>query len=462
MKLNGKMISAESRLCAYIASLPQRDFADATRHRVSQALLDWFTAGCSGSQLEAAGTLRQLAMQLFPTEGSAPVFGGGTAHPLTSAFCNAGIAHLREVDDAHRTAMLHPGIVAVSPAMALSAAMPISNQRFTAAIVAGYEVAIRAGEALGGEHSGCFHATATAGALGAAAASAVVLDLDADQLHHALGIAATQATGLWQFVDDGAHESKALHPAFAVRNGITAAYAAMLGYPGARNFMSGSRGMHALLHGNGDLSLLDKDLGITDRISSTTIKPWPTCGQLFTVIGAAQAIIDEHDPDSQSIESVNVSIFPQALRIAKVDWPSKPAETCFSGRYCLAVLLTNGRLALADMERPQLDNPSLLALAARIKIAPEPDYASAFPDRRPATVTIILKNGKVLSAMRDKRQGDPEAPFNWEQLDARLRNFNPDMYETQACAIASWCDALQHFPANSCFSNPGAELFSTV
>ncbi|MCC2595874.1 MmgE/PrpD family protein [Pusillimonas sp. MFBS29] len=456
------MIGAESRLCAYIASLPQRDFVDATRHRVSQALLDWFTAGCSGSSLAAASTLQQLALQLIPAEGAAPIFGGGAAHPLATALCNAGIAHLCEIDDAHRTAMLHPGIVAISPAMALSTTTPLSNQRFTAAIVAGYEVAIRAGEALGGEHSGRFHATATAGTLGAAAASATVLGLDADQIHHALGIAATQATGLWQFVDDGAHEAKALHPAFAVRNGIAAAYAAKLGYPGARDFMSGSRGMHALLHGNGDLSCLDKDLGVTDRISSTTIKPWPTCGQLFTAIGAAQAIIDEHDLDPQFIESVNVSIFPQALRIAKVDWPSKPAETCFSGRYCLAVLLTNGRLALDDMERPKLDNPDLLALAARITIAPEPGYASAFPDRRPATVTITLKNGKVLSAMRDKRQGDPEAPFNWEQLDARLRDFNPGMPETRASAIAGWCEALQHSPANARFSNPEKDLFGTA
>jgi len=329
-------------------------------------------------------------------------------------------------------------------------------------VVAGYEVAIRAGEALGGEHSGRFHATATAGTLGAAAASAVLLGLDATQLHHAIGIAATQAIGLWQFVDDGAHESKPLHPAFAVRNGITAAYAARLGYPGAQSFMTGSRGMRALLHGDGDISMLDKDLGITDRISSTTIKPWPTCGQLFTMIGAAHALIDEHSPDPEAIESVDVSIFPQALRIAKVDWPSKPAETCFSGRYCLAILLINGGLSLADMERPQLDNPVLLALAARIRITPEPCYASAFPDRRPATVTITLKNGKVLSAMRDKRQGDPEAPFNWMQLDARLRDFNPGMHETRATAIAAWCEALQHSPPSARFVEPKADLFGAV
>ena len=101
------------------------------------------------------------------------------------------------------------------------------TQRHVAdAVIAGYEVSLRLGEALGTGHAAGFHATATAGAVGAAASAAVALGLEGQSLHDALGIGATQSAGLWQLVDDGAHEAKSLHPAFAVRNGLAAAYAA--------------------------------------------------------------------------------------------------------------------------------------------------------------------------------------------------------------------------------------------
>lgn len=454
------MGTPESRLSAYLASLANRKLSADTRHRVAQSLLDWFTAGYSGAAMAASHDLRKLATTLFPGQSNATVFGGTSAVSLMgAAFCNAGITHLREIDDAHRTAMLHPGIVTVTPVLALATSLPMTQQQFEAAIVAGYEVAIRAGEVLGSGHAGKFHMTATAGSLAAAAASAVALGLDAVRIHHALGIAATQAAGLWQFVDDQAHESKALHPAFAVRNGLTAAYAAQAGYRGAQHFMNGARGLYALLHGQGDPALLDRDLGVTDRISSTTIKPWPSCGQLFTVVDATQALLNTHDIRANDIESVDIAIFPQALRIAKVDWPIKPAETCFSGRYCVAILLLTGKLGIQETENPDLADPRLLALADRITLQARPDYADAFPDRRPGTVTIRFKNGEAISATHDIRQGDPEAPFDWAGLEDRLRNLAPGITEQKAVAIGAWCAGQQHNPPQAAFTPPTPDLF---
>ena len=457
------MALAEDRLCEYAASLGDREFSMDTRQRVGQALLDWFTAGWSGAGLAAATQLRTLAESIFPGSSRAPVFGApARLTAIGAAFANAGVTHLREIDDAHRTALLHPGIVAISPALALAADDNVSTARLTAAIVAGYEVALRVGQVLGSDHSGKFHSTATAGSLGAAAASAVVLGLDAGQFHHALGIAATQAAGLWQFIDDAAHEAKVLHPAFAVRNGMTAAYAAKAGYPGAKAFITGRRGMYALLHANGPLESLDADLGKLDRIHTTTIKPWPTCGQLFTAVGAVQALLDLHSPAPSDIESVDIAIFPQALRIAAVDWPAKPAETSFSGRYCAAVLLAKGRLGIEDMEAPDFSYPGLQELAARIRVRAEPEYAAAFPDRRPCTVTIKMKDGRVLAAMRDIRRGDPEDPFDWEGLDRRLREFVPGIAESDAAAVAGWCRRLPNQDMSQSFRSPPASLFYKV
>jgi 2-methylcitrate dehydratase PrpD len=452
----------EDILVQHVVSLQTRPIASATRERLAQALLDWFTAGWSAIPLAAAQRLRQLAVLCHPGTGNSPAFGGERLGAMAAAFANAGIAHLREIDDAHRAAMLHPGIVAVSPVLALASQEGITQRRAADAIIAGYEVALRVGEALGTGHAANFHATATAGALGAAAAAAVVLRLPPDQLHHALGIAATQAAGLWQLVDDNAHESKSLHPAMAVRNGLTAAYAARAGLPGARAFFTGKRGMYALLAGDGPVAALDGERDGPERINTATIKAWPCCAQLFTPLDAAQGLMEAHAIRAEDIASVEVVIFPHALKIAGVHWPSKPAEAAFCLRYVMARLLLAGKLDIDDMETPDLSAPALLDLAARITVNTDEAFQQAFPRKRPGRVTLVLRDGRMVSALRELRRGDPEEPYDWAGMQARMRAYAPAMDDRAAAGIADWCGRYADAAHDAAACRPGEQLFGAM
>ncbi|GAA0515187.1 MmgE/PrpD family protein [Pigmentiphaga daeguensis] len=432
----------ESRLARRVSSLREAPLDVPTRERLAQALLDWFTAGWSAAPMPLAGCFRTLAADCYPGTGETPVFGGAMLPLPAAAFANAAIAHIREIDDAHRAAMLHPGVVAVSPVMAFASGGQLTRRRMVDAILAGYEVALRVGEALGTRHAANFHATATAGTLGAAAASSMALGLPEAVLHHALGLGATQAQGLWQLMEDDAQESKSLHPAFAVRNGMTAALAARAGLPGARSFVTGKRALYANLAGDGPLDALDAGLDGPLRLHTATIKAWPCCAQLFTPLDAAQELLAAHRPDIGAIREIEVAIFPHALKIAGVDWPARPAETCFSLRYVLAVLLLRGRLTIEDMEAPRLDDPALRDLADRIRIRTDEAFQREFPHRRPSTVTLVMADGNRLYARRDLRRGDPEDPFDWNQMLARMRAFAPAMSDEAASSIAAWCEAF--------------------
>lgn len=424
----------------------ERPLTPSTRERLTQALLDWLTAGWAARSLPAAARMRALASVLHAGEGAAPVFGGPPMTAMAAAMANAGIAHLREIDDAHRAAMLHPGVVAVSPALALAADLGLTQRRFAQAVLAGYEVALRVGESLGAGHAGRFHATATAGSVGAAAAAAVGLGLPRSALHDALGIAATQAAGLWQIVDDEAHEAKSLHPAFAVRNGMTAAQAARLGFPGARAFVTGRRGLRALMAGDGPLAALteaaDAAAGPVERLHTATIKAWPACAMLFTPLDATLALIEQHHLSADDVEAVDVEIFTHALKIAGVTWPAKAVEAPFCLRYLLATLLQRGRIGLDDTETPELDSPMRRALADRITVRTSDDFQRAFPSKRPCRVTISLTSGAQISAYRELRRGDPEDPFSWHALQARLRAFVPSMEEAQVRTLVDFCERL--------------------
>ncbi|KRC85877.1 2-methylcitrate dehydratase [Achromobacter sp. Root83] len=449
----------ETTLVAHLSALQRRPISPATRQRLAQALLDWFTAGWSAARTHAAASYRRLGHDCHPGPGDVPVFGGAAMTVNGAAFANAAVAHIREIDDAHRAAMLHPGVVSVTPALALAGGAGMTQRQVADAVIAGYEVSLRLGEALGTGHAAGFHATATAGAVGAAASAAVALGLEGQSLHDALGIGATQSAGLWQLVDDGAHEAKSLHPAFAVRNGLAAAYAARAGLPGARRFATGSRGLYRLLAGDGPLDALDGGLDAPERLNTATIKAWPCCAQLFTPLDAARELLDLHAPAPEDIESVDVEIFTHALKIAGVDWPVKPAETCFSLRYVVARLLLTGKLGIDDMESPDLDAPDLLALARRITVRTSDLFQQEFPRLRPCRVTLALKDGRRLSALRKLRRGDPEDPYTWPALQARMRAFAPAMDDATAAAIVAWCERFTDPAYDDAVCVPGAALF---
>ncbi len=450
----------ETRLVGHVLSLASLPLPEASRARLAQALLDWFTAGWSAIEMPAAATLRDLACELNAGQGSSMIFGGtAAATPFAAAFANAGIAHLREIDDAHRAAMLHPGVIAISPVLALAGPLKLTQQRVGQAIVAGYEVSLRVGEALGTRHAATFHATATAGALGAAAATGIALGLDADRLHHALGIAATQAAGLWQLVDDDAHASKSLHPAFAVRNGMTAAYAARAGLPGARAFVTGKRGLHAALAGDGPLAAIDGDLGAPERLHTATIKAWPACAQLFTPLDATRALMQAHGVTAGDVAAVEIEIFPHALKIAGVDWPSKSSELPFCLRYLTAVLLSRGDIGIADTQTTGFDTPALRALAERITVRTNDEFQKLFPEKRPSRVTFTLHDGRQVSAYRELRRGDPEDPFTWDALLARMRAFAPNMSEAQIGEVSRWCEGFADDTNDGRRCAPTASLF---
>lgn len=90
-----------------------------------------------------------------------------------------------------------------------------------------------------------FHSTAAVGPIGAAAAAAVVIDLDDDELRNAIGIAASSAGGLRK---NFGTTTKPLHAGFAASAGIRAA---LLAREGATAHPERARGRERLRGGDG-------------------------------------------------------------------------------------------------------------------------------------------------------------------------------------------------------------------
>lgn len=176
--------------------------------KTKQLMLD-----CLGNQIGAYGEESAqmlydvLAVALVRGECTVVGYGSKTA-PLLAGCMNGMLAHLLDMDDAHRDSLTKTGSAITPAAMAIAEARGCDGKSVIEAVIAGYEVMIRLGLAVNpGHRRRGFHSTATLGAFGAAVAAGRLLGLNADRMVDALGIAGTQAAGLAAFINNAAKDS---------------------------------------------------------------------------------------------------------------------------------------------------------------------------------------------------------------------------------------------------------------
>src|SRR4051812_4491646 len=204
-----------------------------------------------------------------------------------AALINASSAHAFQLDEIHIEATLHPGSVAVPAALAVAEADGgVTGRDLITALVAGYEVGLRIGiSAKGGMFSRGYHNQGTTGAFVAAATAARLLNLDAGQMQHALGLAGSQAAGLMA-VQEGAM-AKGFHSGRAAQSGIYAARLAKLGYTGIPDVLEAHYGgFLSSLVGDYQLAPLSAELCTRWEILKVGFKPAPASNGSITAMSA--------------------------------------------------------------------------------------------------------------------------------------------------------------------------------
>jgi 2-methylcitrate dehydratase PrpD len=414
--------------------------------RLEATLVDFAGALVAGLGHPLAAAYGGALAGAADESGPSCIAGRRAGAPVSAAaMTNAALAHLWEVDDAHRLSTSHPGIVVLPTLLALAPNVPgLAAADMRDALVAGYEAILRVGAFLGPEHYAVNHTTATAGTFGAAAAAGRLMGLDASRMLWAFGHAGTQAAGLWQFLDDGVTAAKMLHAGLAARAGLTAARMAAAGIPGATHVLEGPRGaLNSWKIAGGDPALLHP--AGPEMIHAVTIKAWPTCGQMHSALDCAMALTEAPGwPGAASVDRVLVEVPGAARAIAGTRDPQTLAEAKFSTSFCIAAVLAGHPPDFFGCTASLLDRRAVRAMEARVSLASPPDFDARFPRERPARVRVTLRDGTVLHEERAFRSGDPEAPWNRPTLTRRLEAIlalAPD-HPADPAALIDWAHTL--------------------
>src|SRR5262249_51517142 len=219
------------------------DLPQDVRALARQCVLDWLAVTLAGSRDELARILVDEAAEQGGKPAATLVGFTLRAPTQQAALVNGTVSHALDYDDVNLTMTGNPTVPLVASLLALGEARGASGRDFIAAFVAGYETICRVGTLVAPGHYGRgFHATATVGSFGAAAACAHLLGLDADKTATALGIAGTQAAGLkWMF----GTMCKPLHAGKAAQNGLIGATLAARGFTSRGDVLECAQGFAA-------------------------------------------------------------------------------------------------------------------------------------------------------------------------------------------------------------------------
>ena len=140
--------TAAAALAEFSAAIAWSKLPAVVRSRTQELLLDFVGVALRGSRASSSAPVLAVAQRLGAGKGASLIGRDAFASAPWAALANAAGAHALELDDVTSRSSLHPGVVVIPAVLAVAEELRRSPTRVLEAIVAGYEVVIRVGDAL--------------------------------------------------------------------------------------------------------------------------------------------------------------------------------------------------------------------------------------------------------------------------------------------------------------------------
>ena len=390
---------ATAALAEFVSNLQLQQIPASVRQQVTAAVIDTLGCGLAGSRTND-GAIVGRAAKRWGQHGTAILWGGlGTSTEQLAVLANATMAQALTFDDFHLGSGVHPGAVTVPVALALAATLaPVSGAELLTAIVAGYEVALRAGlSVMPNARLRGFHPVGICGPLAAAATAARLRRLDPSASRHALGIAGSLGAGLMAAQFDSMVQR--LHAGRAAEAGWIAADLASDGFRGTRDVFEAPYGGFCSAFGApGDPAVLIADLGDRFHAAEVMLRPHSCAASCATSVDAASQIMQAADFDPRTAKSVDVTVSEFVHHHA--GWGYAPGEIITAQmniQFCVATAMRYRRVGPFEFVPGRLADPETLDLIDRIVVRADPSLDASASDRRYASrLRVELRDGRAI------------------------------------------------------------------
>jgi 2-methylcitrate dehydratase PrpD len=374
-------------------------------------VLDWLGVTVVGSHEPAPQTLLRTLAPDAVADGASLIGHGLQVRPLQAALINGTSSHVLDFDDVNATLIGHPSVAILGAALGLAESLRASGPEFLCAFVAGYETACRVAAAVGPlSYLRGFHHTGTIGTLGAAAACARLLSLDAGRTTTALALAATQAAGLGCMVGT---MSKSFHAGKACENGLLAALLAQNGFTANESAIESAKGFAATASGACDTAAALAEPPLGWHILSNLFKFDASCYMTHSTLAGIRELCAQDDLNSDAIAEIRLHLGELEFATCALPKPTTGLEVKFSVAH-LAAMAALGRSTMV-IDDAAAGDPAVVAL--RDKVTVSDDGTSGAP----TVVEVMLNDGGRLSTAHDVNTPERDLALQRRRLEQKFR-----------------------------------------
>ena len=403
-------------LARFVVEHRYADIPEPVRHEAARSFLNWVGCAVGASRHETVErALAALAEFSGPPE--ATVLGRGDRLDIMQAALMNGItSHTFDFDDTHLKTVIHPSGPVASAILALAERQPVRGEDFVHAFILGVEVECRIGNAVYPAHYDIgWHITGTAGVFGAAAAAGRLLGLSEQQMVWALGIAATQSSGLREMFGT---MCKPFHPGNAAKNGLLAALLAQQNFTSSNQAIEAPRGFANVLSTQFKPAQITGRLGETWEIALNTYKPF-ACGiVIHPAIDGCIQLRNEHQLKAEGIESIALKVHPLVLELTGKKTPQVGLESKFSVYHSAAAAIIYGAAGEAQYSDACVRDPEVIALRDRVSAVADP---AVHEDQ--VRIAIRMRDGSTIEKFVEHAIGSLGKPMSDAALEAKFRSF---------------------------------------
>lgn len=422
------MLDASNLFARNFLDVTYDDLPKKVVEETKKQVLDYIGVALGGYGQAGAKEIRELAVEWGGAPQATILCSGAKVPAPNAAQANATMVHSLDFDDVHEAAIMHPGVITISTALAVGEyAGGLSGKDFIQAVAVGGDMISRMGLATrpgDNIHKYGWHLTTLNGFMTSAAVAAKIMGLNEEQMINAIGIGYHQSSGNGQAVKDGAL-TKRLGPGFAVRGGIQAAMLAQKGVTGAKNSMEGVQGFYYVYHGNCySRDILVGDLGKRFESENISIKPYPCCRGTHPTIDATLSLVNENDIPPENVESIKIwagrgTLDLLALPLEVKAKPRNFVDSQFSLVWGCACAIAKKRVTLSCYTETAIKDKEILDVAAKIQVEYDPKFDTG--GLEPMYIEIRMKDGKTYSKLMETATGSPEKPATFEECVSKFQ-----------------------------------------
>ncbi|MHA1567071.1 MAG: MmgE/PrpD family protein [Alphaproteobacteria bacterium] len=399
-------------LADYALGLNSAELSDASLTSVRNCVLDCITAAVAGAQADGSRAARAAARTGFGSGSSSSIWFAAAKVPAVAAvLANCTAASILDLDDGHRAAAGHPGAAIIPSCLAVAEEVEARWEELVAAIVIGYEVAVR----IAGGRDFTRLDTMSTGKwcnFGVAAAVGRLRGLSRDELVQAMAVAGIHgpnqaAAGYSRMMGNHAKEGIP----WSSLTGTFAVTMAQAGFTGPTDILD-----H---HPHYDAATILRNLGQSCAIERVYFKPYSCCRWAHAAIDGLTDIMGCEGLHPDTIESLEVHTFSRALRLNNQTDPNTLEGAQYSVPFCLGVAAYGGIEALLPLTTDRLHDSRIVAFARRVQLFVDTDLDARFPGMTAARVILRTTTDIYVREILHPL-GDPENPMLRAKLLEKL------------------------------------------